>query len=82
VIRAAVGGKKKCSLTCSSHWSSSKGRLLDIGLPGLDGYEVARQMRQIDGLEDMGLIALTGHGQADDLERARVAGFDRHFVKP
>jgi two-component system CheB/CheR fusion protein len=56
--------------------------LLDIGLPGLDGYEVARRLRQIDGLEDVGLIALTGYGQPDDLERARVAGFDGHFVKP
>jgi signal transduction histidine kinase/FixJ family two-component response regulator len=56
--------------------------LLDIGLPGLDGYEVARRLRQIDGFEDVGLIALTGYGQPDDLERARIAGFDGHFVKP
>ena len=56
--------------------------LLDIGLPGLDGYEVARRLRQIDGLQDVGLFALTGYGQADDLERARVAGFDGHFTKP
>jgi signal transduction histidine kinase/ActR/RegA family two-component response regulator len=56
--------------------------LLDIGLPGLDGYEVARRLRQIDGLEDVGLIALTGYGQPDDLERGRAAGFDAHFVKP
>jgi signal transduction histidine kinase/ActR/RegA family two-component response regulator len=56
--------------------------LLDIGLPGLDGYEVARRLRQIDGLDDVGLIALTGYGQPDDLERARLAGFDGDFVKP
>jgi signal transduction histidine kinase/FixJ family two-component response regulator len=56
--------------------------LLDIGLPGIDGYEVARRLRQIDGFEDVGLIALTGYGQPDDLERARIAGFDGHFVKP
>jgi signal transduction histidine kinase/ActR/RegA family two-component response regulator len=56
--------------------------LLDIGLPDLDGYEVARRLRKIDGLEKVGLIALTGYGQPDDLERARVAGFDGHFVKP
>ena len=56
--------------------------LLDIRLPDLDGYEVARQLRQIDGLENVGLIALTGYGQAEDIERARVAGFDGHFVKP
>ena len=56
--------------------------LLDIGLPDLDGYEVARRLRQIDGLEEVGLIALTGYGRAEDLERTRVAGFDGHIVKP
>jgi signal transduction histidine kinase/ActR/RegA family two-component response regulator len=56
--------------------------LLDIGLPDLDGYEVARRIRQIEGLESVGLIALTGYGQQDDVERARAAGFDGHFVKP
>jgi signal transduction histidine kinase/CheY-like chemotaxis protein len=56
--------------------------LLDIGLPDLDGYEVARRLRQINGLEDVRLIALTGYGQPDDLEQARDAGFDDHFVKP
>jgi signal transduction histidine kinase/ActR/RegA family two-component response regulator len=56
--------------------------VLDIGLPGLDGYEVARRLRQIEGLEEVGLIALTGYGTPDDLERARLAGFDGHFIKP
>ena len=56
--------------------------LLDIGLPGLDGYEVARRLRRIEGLENVVLIALTGYGQAEDLERARSAGFDWHFIKP
>lgn len=56
--------------------------LLDIGLPGLDGYEVALRLRQLDGLEGVGLIALTGYGQPEDRERTRVAGFDAHFVKP
>jgi signal transduction histidine kinase/CheY-like chemotaxis protein len=56
--------------------------LLDIGLPDLDGYEVARRLRQIDGLQGVGLIALTGYGQPEDIERARAAGFDWHFVKP
>jgi two-component system CheB/CheR fusion protein len=56
--------------------------LLDIGLPDLDGYEVARRLRQIDGLEEVGLIALTGYGRAEDLERTRIAGFDGHIVKP
>ena len=56
--------------------------LLDIGLPGLDGYEVARRLRQIDVLEGASLIALTGYGQREDIQRARDAGFDAHFVKP
>jgi CheY-like chemotaxis protein len=56
--------------------------LLDIGLPDLDGYEVARRLRKIEALEGVGLFALTGYGQAEDLERARAAGFDGHFVKP
>jgi PAS domain S-box-containing protein len=56
--------------------------LLDIGLPGMDGCEVARQLRQFPGLEKVRLIALTGYGQEGDHRRSREAGFDRHLVKP
>jgi signal transduction histidine kinase len=56
--------------------------LLDIGLPGLDGYEVARHLRQSARTRDATLVALTGYGQASDRERALRAGFDAHFVKP
>ncbi len=56
--------------------------LLDIGLPGMDGYEVARRVRAQPGLEDTVLIALTGWGQEDDRRRSREAGFDHHLVKP
>lgn len=56
--------------------------LLDIGLPGLDGYEVARRMRALPGGGDCLLIALTGYGQQDDRRRAHEAGFDLHLVKP
>jgi CheY-like chemotaxis protein/anti-sigma regulatory factor (Ser/Thr protein kinase) len=56
--------------------------LVDIGLPGLDGYEVARQIRA-DGADDtLVLIALTGYGQPEDRRRAMDAGFDAHLVKP
>ncbi len=55
--------------------------LLDIGLPGMSGYEVARQIRQ-RGQADVLLIALTGYGQKEDQARAREAGFDHHLVKP
>ena len=56
--------------------------LLDIGLPGLNGYEVARRLRQRPGGEHLLLVALTGWGQDDDRERTRAAGFDEHLVKP
>ncbi|HZT81667.1 MAG TPA: ATP-binding protein [Gemmataceae bacterium] len=56
--------------------------LLDIGLPRLDGCEVARQLRRQTGLQDVLLVALTGFGQEQDRRRSREAGFDAHFVKP
>jgi PAS domain S-box-containing protein len=56
--------------------------LLDIGLPGLDGYEVARHLRQSPRTRDATLVALTGYGQASDKDQALRAGFDAHFVKP
>lgn len=56
--------------------------LLDIGLPVMDGYELGRRLREIPGLEVIKLVAVTGYGQASDLERSRTAGFDGHLVKP
>nr|WP_154372976.1 response regulator [Duganella guangzhouensis] len=56
--------------------------LIDIGLPGIDGYEVARRLRADPATRDIKLIALTGYGLADDLRRVMDAGFDRHLVKP
>jgi CheY-like chemotaxis protein len=55
--------------------------LVDVGLPGLDGYEVARRIRTAMG-KSVRLIALTGYGQPEDRERAFDAGFDMHLVKP
>jgi PAS domain S-box-containing protein len=55
--------------------------LLDIGLPGLDGYQVARHIRAA-GRSDMMLIAVTGYGQVEDRLRAKEAGFDSHITKP
>lgn len=56
--------------------------LLDIGLPGMDGFEVARKMRQELGLTKTTLVAITGYGQDEDRRRSREAGFDAHLVKP
>src|SRR5262249_44936038 len=56
--------------------------LLDIGLPGIDGYELAARIRQQAEYESMILIALTGYGQEEDLHRAWDAGFDFHLTKP
>ena len=55
--------------------------LLDIGLPGMDGYEVCRRLRA-GGLTDARVIAMTGYGQDKDRQRAMEAGFDEHTVKP
>ncbi|RYZ98796.1 MAG: response regulator [Moraxellaceae bacterium] len=56
--------------------------LLDIGLPGINGYEVAQEFRSNQSLKKPILIALTGWGTADDKQRAQNAGFDYHFTKP
>jgi signal transduction histidine kinase len=56
--------------------------LCDIGLPGMDGYEVARQLRREPGLEKTLLVAVSGYGQEEDRRRSAEAGFDRHLVKP
>jgi PAS domain S-box-containing protein len=55
---------------------------LDIGMPGMDGYEVARRLRRQPGLEKVVLAALTGWGQQEDRRRTAEAGFDHHLVKP
>jgi PAS domain S-box-containing protein len=56
--------------------------LIDIGLPGIDGYTLARLAREHPDTRHVRLIAVTGYGQMEDQERARAAGFDRHLTKP
>jgi two-component system CheB/CheR fusion protein len=56
--------------------------LLDIGLPGLDGYQVAERLHQEPGLDHTLLVAMTGYGQPEDRRRSREAGIHHHFVKP
>lgn len=56
--------------------------ILDIGMPDLSGYEVARRFRESSGRADVFLLAVTGWGQQDDIARAKAAGFDEHLTKP
>jgi CheY-like chemotaxis protein len=56
--------------------------LCDIGLPGMNGYEVATAIRNTDGLRSVCLIAMTGYGLDEDRQRALAAGFDHHLTKP
>jgi len=56
--------------------------LLDIGLPGLDGYQVAKRLREDSSMDGALLVAMTGYGQPEDRRRSREAGIHHHFVKP
>jgi PAS domain S-box-containing protein len=78
-VRCALDGRSALDIAERFHPELA---VLDIGLPGMDGYEVARRMRGLPGLESTVLVALTGYGQHEDRERARAAGFDHHLLKP
>ncbi|MGZ9005974.1 MAG: hybrid sensor histidine kinase/response regulator, partial [Burkholderiales bacterium] len=56
--------------------------LLDIGMPGMNGYEVARRLRSQPDFADTLLVAITGYGHATDVQQTKSAGFDHHLVKP
>jgi len=56
--------------------------LLDIGLPGLSGYEVAKRIRQQPAIKNAVLVAMTGYGQETDRQQSQEAGFDHHLTKP
>ncbi len=77
--RAVYGAKEALEYAASSKLDLV---LLDIGLPVMNGYELARRLRAIPQSHALRIIALTGYGQAEDHERARAAGFDGHLVKP
>jgi CheY-like chemotaxis protein len=78
-VRTAHGGHAALTLAHEFHPEFA---LLDIGMPDLNGYEVAKQLRLTDGGKNVRLIALTGWGQDEDKRRARDAGFDHHLTKP
>jgi PAS domain S-box-containing protein len=77
--RVAYSGKEV--LACVEDFRPDVG-LLDIGLPEMNGYELAQKLRAIPGLNGMRLVALTGYGQTEDYLRTQAAGFDDHLVKP
>jgi CheY-like chemotaxis protein len=56
--------------------------LLDLGMPGFDGYDVLRRLRREDGFGSLPFVAVTGRGGPEDLRRTREAGFAAHLVKP
>jgi DNA-binding response OmpR family regulator len=56
--------------------------LLDLGMPGLSGYDTCRRMREQPWAKGVAIVALTGWGQEDERRRSREAGFDEHLVKP
>ena len=56
--------------------------LLDIGLPGMDGFEVARRLRAMPALAHAFIVAMTGYGSDEDRAQAQAAGFDQYLVKP
>jgi CheY-like chemotaxis protein len=78
-VRVASDGPASLELAASWH---PEIMLIDIGLPGLNGYEVAKRVRDHVALQDSILIAMTGYGQAEDRQRSHEAGFDHHLVKP
>jgi len=77
-VRVAADGVQAVTIAGEFHPHIA---LLDIGMPRMDGYEAARQIRAVMG-RDVVLVALTGWGQMEDQRRAREAGFDHHLTKP
>lgn len=78
-VRTATSGEQALSEVSQFHPDVV---LLDIGLPKLDGYEVARRLRARPECKGLTLVALTGWGHEEDKQRSREAGFDHHLVKP
>ena len=78
-VRVAYGGSEALSALEDFDPSAI---LLDIGMPGMDGHEVARRVRQLPGHRGVTLIALTGWGQKEDVVQTQESGFDYHLIKP
>ena len=78
-VRAARDGTSGLALAAEAHPDVA---VIDIGLPDIDGLEVARRLRSTQGKRRLALVALTGFGGPDDQRRALDAGFDVHLTKP
>ncbi len=78
VIEAATGAQALQAVAAQQ----PDGVVLDIGLPDMNGYEVARQIRQLPHCHDMPILALTGYGQSRDMDASLQFGFNAHLVKP
>lgn len=78
-VRTVYSGEE--TLEILNHYSPEV-ILLDLGLPGISGIDVARQIRETRSTKDVTLIAITGWGQPQDRARTAQAGFDFHFTKP
>lgn len=78
-VIAAMDGEAGCDAILAEKPDVA---LIDIGLPGMNGYDVARRVRRDSDCERVRLVALTGYGQSSDIETALDAGFDAHLVKP
>lgn len=71
----------EAALATAQEWAADAA-LLDIGMPGMDGFTLATKLRAIPAYKSAKLIALTGYGQPEDLERIQSSSFDHHLVKP
>jgi two-component system CheB/CheR fusion protein len=78
-VQTAVDGIAGLEMIAREHPDVA---IVDLGLPGIDGFEVARRLRRSSDNDDIYLVALTGYGQTRDREAVFAAGFDEHLVKP
>ena len=81
-VSVAHSAEQALAMTGAAAIDPPQAFLLDIGLPGMDGYELARKLRALPATANAVLIALTGYGQPQDRERSKAAGFDHHLEKP
>lgn len=81
-VSVAHSAEQALAIACSAVHNPPQAFLLDIGLPGMDGYELAQQLRALSVAASATLIALTGYGQPQDREKSEAAGFNHHLEKP